>query len=187
MNNHIKHRLFQGFFTIVLLVLTVWVGAAEIERSGHATESTLQPGSSFSWMPAGRYFYDAARFKDSTIRARLEDTIIYELKDKGYDFVASASDVEFQIGYMVVLENTLNDSELQSLYEQEPELQAIELDLKSYEHGTLFIKAVDPKTRRHFWKNTLQGFVNLEMPDDVREQRLRVTIQKVLKSFPKGK
>ncbi len=164
----------------------VLVNAGETKLHQNTPPPELTSGSTFSWMPSGTFFYDSARFKNPAIRDRLRGKIIQEFQARGYEFVETGEDVSFQVGYTLILENSLDDTELQKLYQQMPYLESLQLDPDKYEQGILIIKAVDPQTRRHFWRNTIQDFVNLEMPADVRDKRLHEIIHIVLASFPES-
>ena len=184
MRNYYGYRILSRFLLLLLLCITLSTNAGDISKPESIPGPALRAGATFSWMPSGTFFYDAARFKDSDIRANLEKIIISELKNKGYNFVDSAADAEFHIGYLLVLESALSEAEIEELYQQQPEFRSLQLDPEEFEHGTYMIKAVDPKTRRHFWRNTLKGFTNLNMTGEIRDRRLHAGVKEILNSFP---
>ena len=184
MRNYYDHRILMRFLVLILLCFTLSTNAGEISKTETISGPVLQEGDTFSWMISGIFFYDAARFKDSDIRVNLEKTIISELKDKGYHFVESAADADFHIGYSLVLESAFSETEIEELYQKQQEFKSMQLDPEEFEHGTFIIKAVDPKTRHHFWRNTLKGFANLGMTGEIRDQRLHAGVKEILNSFP---
>ena len=108
------------------------------------------------------------------------------LTQKGFHYVRSAEQSELLVGYTLVLGSTLNAAELEELHRLEPELKSVEVDPKHYERGTLLIKVIDADTQRAVWRGRREGFAHLEMPEELRKQRLRAVIEDVLAAFPTG-
>ncbi len=50
----------------MLISLSTLISAEQIDNSDFVISDKL--GTSFAWMPAGTFFYDAARFRDSDIK-----------------------------------------------------------------------------------------------------------------------
>jgi Domain of unknown function (DUF4136) len=141
-------------------------------------------GSSFSWLPSGTFFYDAARFRDSDIKSLLENSIINELEAKGYRYLPAENKIDFYVSYIVILEEKLDDSEIANLMNKYPEINLADTMNSNFEHGTFIISAVKAPDRGKLWKNTLNEFVYLQMPKEIRQQRLQEGIKQILESFP---
>ena len=119
-------------------------------------------GKTFSWLPSGTFFYDAARFRDADIKTLFENQIISELEAKGYDYLQPDNKADFYISYIVILEEKLNDSEITNLMDEYPEINKAGTMNSNFEHGTFIISAVNTTDRGKLWGNTLNEFVYLD-------------------------
>jgi hypothetical protein len=53
-----------------------------------------------------------------------------------------------------------------------------------FEEGSLVLDVLDPKTGELIWRGVVQGRINDSDPPDVREKRLNLGIQRLMKDFP---
>lgn len=161
-----------------LIILCAPVINADDESTG-----IEKPGKTFAWMPSGNFFYDAPRFRDADIKSLLEGSIISELEDKGYKYSPSDKNIDFYISYIVVLEEKLSESDIANILKEYPELNQVEINNNNFEHGTFIISAFTSIDRNKIWKNSLNDVVYLQMPEEIRQQRLQESTKKILESF----
>ena len=174
-----KNTYSLRYLVFILLILNTSVIYADQESAIYG-----KPGTTYSWMPSGTFFYDAARFRDSDIKSLLENSIISEIKTKGYTFAASDTKADFYISYIVILEEKLSDSEITNILKDYPDINQADTKNNNFEHGTFIISASAKSDRKKIWSNSLNEFVYLNMPQDIRQQRLQEGTKNILESFP---
>jgi len=114
------------------------------------TNEIVKLGKTYTWMPSGTFFYDAARFNQFDIKAKLEGAIKKELSIKGCFYVEPDQNTDFYMGYIVILEQTLNDSDISKVIEKYPELEFSNINEKKFEQGILIISASQVKDRKKY-------------------------------------
>jgi hypothetical protein len=128
-------------------------------------------------------FYDAPRFNDSNIKSLLESSLISELESRGYTYADSNPKVDFYTSYVVILEETLSDSDVINILKEYPELNQ-DNRKNDFEYGSLILSAATVSDCKSEWRRSINDVVNLKMPDDIRQQRLQDSVKRVLESFP---
>jgi uncharacterized protein DUF4136 len=182
--SNVTSNLFHWFLTGALIIFTTVLNAEEHDNKSSNIGESEEIGTTFTWMPSGTFFYDAVRFKDSDIKSMLEDSIIKELTGKGYSFKSPDDSVDFYISYLVILEEKLTDSEMTNAIREYPELNEDDIKNIEFEHGTVIISATKASNNEKFWKNASKHVVNLNMSDELRQQRLQDGARKIMETFP---
>jgi uncharacterized membrane-anchored protein len=181
MNTIIKRFRTVKFSLLVTALLLVATSGSAQDPGADAGSNTSY--STFAWMKQNIQFYDAARFRGVPIRELLEKTIIEELETKGLRFSSSGTSANLLVAYTLVLEDTADDAEIETLYEAEPELRPLEIEDRDFEEGLLLLKIVNANTREQVWKRMIRGIAALEMPEDIREARTRSIVHELLSTY----
>ena len=139
-------------------------------------------GTSVSW--GRKYFFDAPRFKDSDVQELLNVAIEEKLKTYGIQIIEGGAEIKFVLNYTLLLGETATKADIEELYEQFPELKEDSEALEKIERGKLLISIRDRDTNKPIWKNSVEGFANLDMPKEVRQKRVNSAVDQVFESFP---
>jgi hypothetical protein len=84
----------------------------------------------------------------------------------------------------VVQNDALSDQEINDRYGIQPSLSLPAPDAGRYEKGTLVIDIIDAKTGRTAWRSALQGYADLKISREERQDRLDDMIMFMLARFP---
>ena len=106
------------------------------------------------------------------------------MTSKGYEYTWRSRQADLQVGYVVILDGALSDKELNSRYGIQPSLNLQAPDSVRYEKGTLVIDITDRKTGRSVWRGALQGFADLHLSKEDRQDRLNDMVRFMLARFP---
>lgn len=132
-----------------------------------------------------KYFFDAPRYKDSTVQEQLDEAISEKLKNYGIDLNQSNANTKYVLNYTILLGETASKSDIEDLYTEEPELMESEEKATNIEEGKLLISIRDRETYKPIWKNEVEGLAILEMTDDeIRQQRLKTIVDQAFATFP---
>jgi hypothetical protein len=149
------------------------------------SRADVSSAASFGWAPRMREIdsdpHDSGDLPD---KEALEKAITNALTKKGYEYNWRARQADLQVGYVVVLNGALSDKEINSRYGIQPSLDLQAPDSVRYEKGTLVIDITDRKTGRSVWRGALQGFADLHLSKEDRQDRLNDMVMFMLARFP---
>lgn len=131
-----------------------------------------------------KYFFDAPRFKDKNIQELLDDAIEEKLNTYGIKIIGGNSNNNYVLNYTIVLEESATQSEIDDLYEHDPELKDLSDGDSNYEHGRFIISIRNRDTREAIWGNNIEGIANLDLTEDVRLQRIKNLVEQTFENFP---
>lgn len=143
-----------------------------------------QPGNFYSWLPEATRVYGDQRVPEDSVEGVMRDAIRNELGARGYHYTASQADSDFMVGYTVALESALDDAAIVAKYGLQPGLVGSGVDNTRYEKGTLIVYLVEPGRMQVVWRAALQGLVVLDLPQEMREPRIRAAVNRVLARLP---
>jgi hypothetical protein len=152
--------------------------------------STVDPmadvsaATSFTWSPRMREIHGGQQEAEVPEKEALEHAIGNALRKKGYEYTWRAGLADLRVGYLVVLGGALSDKEINERYGIQPGLDLQAPDTVRYEKGTLVIDIIDMKTGRTTWRGALQGFADLEVSRQDRQERLDDMVMFMLARFP---
>jgi len=146
------------------------------------TETEKIDLSTISW--GRKYFFDAPRFKDDNIQELLDAAIEEKFKTYGIKITEGNSSSKYVLNYTLVLEESVSQEEIEELYIQEPELKDSSDGEINIEQGEFLISIRDRDTRAAIWKNNVEGLASLEMPDEIRQKRVKTIIDQAFMTFP---
>ncbi len=131
-----------------------------------------------------KYFFDAPRFKDDNIQELLDVAIEEKLKTFGIKLTEGNSSSNYVLNYTLVLEESASQQEIEELYIQEPELKDSSDGEVNFEQGKFLISIRDRDSRMAIWRNNVEGIASLDMPDEIRQKRVKTIIDKAFLTFP---
>jgi len=167
-----RNRIFMIF------LLASFAGGACV-----AEDVTSKPRHTFAWKTENMHFYDAPRFREAGIKEALETRLVEKLQNRGLDFVATVEDADFALSYVAVLENYASADEKAGFLAAHKVLAEREDAPTEFEHGILYVKLADRRTGAKVWDSTVHRLVALDMPDDLREQRLGEILDELLATY----
>jgi uncharacterized protein DUF4136 len=147
------------------------------------SEKRLPKFASFSWLPAAEKYYEDARFKNSPIQSYFKEAIRQNLNNRGYRLVSSATDSDFLVGYVLALESSLKDEEINEKYHINPGLPGQAVNSNQYEKGTLIIDLIDPGTKSSMWRGAMQGFAKFDIKEEDRKKRINLYVDRLFQSY----
>jgi Domain of unknown function (DUF4136) len=148
------------------------------------TQADVTSAASFGWNPRMREILTDPHEGDIPDREALEKAITNAMTSKGYEYTWRARQGDLQVGYVVILDGALSDKELNSRYGIQPSLNLQAPDSLRYEKGTLVIDITDRKSGRSVWRGALQGFADLHLSKEDRQERLNDMVMFMLGRFP---
>ena len=144
----------------------------------------IPPNSSFFLVPASRSYVEDERVDQGKLDNLLKDTIRDTLERKGFvQGLTSKSDL--MVGYVIALESTMNDMDINSLYNFKTEWAPGIGRAYQYDRGMLIIDVFDGRTRRPLWRGAVQAKVDLDLNEKVRKQRLQMVVERLLANLPR--
>jgi hypothetical protein len=194
----IQCRQFPPFlaFLALILQLTGCGQQSAMSRSIRAQPmpftvvSTVDPMAdvssavSFAWSPRMREIHGGPHEDEVPEKEALENAIGNALRKKGYEYTWRAGLADLRVGYLVVLGGALSGKEIDDRYGIQPGLDLQSPDAVRYEKGTLVIDIIDMKSGRTAWRGALQGFADLEISKQDRQERLDDMVMFMLARFP---
>jgi hypothetical protein len=114
----------------------------------------------------------------------LEKAISNALQKKGYEYTWRAGLADLRVGYLVVMNGVLTGKEINDRFGIQPGLNLQAPDTVRYEKGTLVIDILDMKTGRTAWRGALQGFADLRISKEDRQERFDDMVMFMLARFP---
>lgn len=147
------------------------------------SERRLPESARYSWLPAAEKYYEDARFKNSPIQLYFKEAIQQNLNNRGYRLASSAADSDFLVGYVIALESSLKDEEINRQYQLNPGLPGQAVNSNQYEKGTLIIDLIDPGSKRSMWRGAMQGFARFDTVEEVRKNRINLFVDRLLQNY----
>lgn len=176
-------------FLITLLTLPCFLFAQQPYAILSVSNPEIKVLSSniFSWSAKSRYVYDDARLEGFPIKDKFQEDIKSKLVQNGYEFSDNEENASMVIGYVIALESSLNDMDINSLYGINPGY--INKDKSKlgnqYEKGTIIIDILEARTLRSIWRGAIQGMAEFGISENERETRLKSTVDTLLNEFIK--
>jgi hypothetical protein len=148
------------------------------------TITDVSSAATFTWARGMREIHSDPHQDKAPDKEALENAIINTLRQKGYEYTWRASLGDLHVGYTVVMNDALSDQEINDRYGIQPSLSLPAPDAARYEKGTLVIDIIDAKTGRTAWRSALQGYADLKMSREERQDRLNDMVMFMLARFP---
>ena len=139
---------------------------------------------SFTWSPRMREIHSNPHEAEVLDQESLEKAISNALQKKGYEYTWRAGLADLRVGYLVVMNGVLTGKEINDRFGIQPGLNLQAPDTVRYEKGTLVIDIVDMKTGRTAWRGALQGFADLRISKEDRQERFDDMVMFMLARFP---
>ena len=178
--------------TLVLLIIFVSLQTSAISQvNKYAVISVSNPdikvlsSKVFSWKERSRYVYDDERLGEFPLENRFQNDIKNKLTSNGFTFTESTQNASILVGYVLALESSLSDMDVNNLYGLNPGFmdKEKEKDKNKYEKGTIVIDIIEARTNRMIWRGAIQGMAEFGIPDNEREERLRNVANTLLDEF----
>ena len=139
---------------------------------------------SFTWSPRMREIHSNPHEAEVLDQESLEKAIGNALQKKGYEYTWRAGLADLRVGYLVVMNGVLTGKEINDRFGIQPGLNLQAPDTVRYEKGTLVIDILDMKTGRTAWRGALQGFADLRISKEDRQERFDDMVMFMLARFP---
>jgi hypothetical protein len=152
--------------------------------------STMDPmadvssAASFTWASRMREIHSNPHEAEVFDQESLENAISNALQKKGYKYTWRAGLADLRVGYLVVMNGVMTGKEINDRFGIQPGLNLQAPDTVRYEKGTLVIDIVDIKTGRTAWRGALQGFADLRISKEDRQERFDDMVMFMLARFP---
>ena len=175
------------FLVITLCFLTI----ASAEETTYAVISVSNPdikvlsSREFSWSDKSRYVYEDNRLEGFPLKKNFQNDIKTKLISNGFTFTESLQNASMLVGYVIALESSLNDMDINNLYGINPGFINKEKNKNKYEKGTIIIDIIESRTNRMIWRGAMQGMAEFGIPDNEREERLSTAVNRLLDDFLK--
>ena len=180
-NNRIS-LFYKSLFYLALTVLFFLSFSHQNFVYSEETQLSEITQTGVSW--GRKYFFDAPRFKDDNIQELLDVAIEEKLKTFGIKLTEGNSRSNYVLNYTLVLEESASQQEIEELYIQEPELKDSSDGEINFEQGKFLISIRDRDSRMAIWRNNVEGLASLDMPDEIRQKRVKTIIDKAFMTFP---
>jgi hypothetical protein len=196
MNHRRQYLPFLAFLAIVLLLSGCSQqkpGASRTTRvrpMPFTAVSTIDPMAdvssavSFTWAPRMQEIHSDPHEAEVLDKETLQKAISKALQQKGYEYTWRAGMADLRVGYLVVMNGALSGKEINERFGIQPGMNLQAPDTVRYEKGTLVIDIIDMKTGRTAWRGALQGFADLRISKEDRQQRLDDMVMFMLARFP---
>lgn len=186
MHNLLKFRIssFSKNLSFVFLLASLCLLFHHDLSKAEETQLSEVKQVGLSW--GRKYFFDAPRFKDDNVQELLDAAIEEKLNTYGINLTKGNSNSKYVLNYTIVLEESATQSEIDDLYEHEPELKDSSDGDINFEHGKFIISIRDRETRGAIWKNNIEGIANLDLSKDVRKQRIHNLVEQTFENFPEN-
>jgi hypothetical protein len=165
-------------------------GAIRVQPMPFTAVSTMDPeadvssATSFTWASRMKEIVGDPHEADIPDKETLENAISNALQEKGYEYTWRAGLADLRVGYLVVMNGAMSGKEINERFGIQPGLNLEAPDNVRYEKGTLVIDIKDTKTGRTVWRGALQGFADLRISKEERQQRLDDMVIFMLARFP---
>jgi hypothetical protein len=164
--------------------------AIRVQPMPFTAVSTMDPMAdvssavSFTWASRMQEIHGDPHEAEVPDKETLENAISNALRKKGYEYTWRAGLADLRVGYLVVMNGALSGKEINDRFGIQPGLNLQAPDTVRYEKGTLVIDIIDVKTGRTAWRGALQGFADLEISKEDRQERLNDMVMFMLARFP---
>lgn len=187
---------FLAFLALVLLVSGCSQQQSSMSRPirvrpmPFTAVSTMDPmtdvssATSFTWASRMQEIHGDPHEAALPDKETLETAISNALRKKGYEYTWRAGLADLRVGYLVVMNGALSGKEINDRFGIQPGLNLQAPDTVRYEKGTLIIDIIDVKTGRTAWRGALQGFADIEISKEDRQERLDDMVVFMLARFP---
>lgn len=114
------------------------------------------------------------------LAAQIQQKLQQGIEAKGLAFVPAVEQARYQVVAYAVMGSAATAAPLEDLFKLYPDL---DLNDGKHQRGTLLVAIVDPHTRKAAWRSALQGVLDREQPEEVRQLRLDRAIERLLASL----
>jgi len=177
----------------IFLLLICFLSIASAEETPFAIISVSNPdikvltSKVFSWSEKSRYVYEDERLKGFPLENVFQKDIKDKLTVNGFTYTDNKETAGLLVGYVLALESSLNDMDINNLYGINPGFINKDAGKKSqnYEKGTIIIDILEARTNRNVWRGAIQGMAEFGITDTEREIRLKSAVAALLDKFLK--
>lgn len=159
----------------------VAVKESDINGIKDVKEFSIKRGSRISW--GEKTFFDAPRFNDKNIEEKLDLALLDGLNAKGLKFTNHPDNSEYLLSYTLVLGEIIGEQESLEIKTADPDLVNAK-DISTLEYGKLLLVFRVRETGELVWQNGVSDFASIDMPNDIRQQRLLKIVEILLDELP---
>lgn len=140
----------------------------------------LASSGTWSWMPGSGVSLNNPAADANFVESILRDAIETELRERGW-IRGSQGSADMMLGFVAALSEEMSDVELIRRFGLTPGLPSAGM---RYGKGSLVIILSKPGSSTPLWRGVAQILADLELSNEVREQRIRVAVNVLLSSMP---
>lgn len=111
----------------------------------------------------------------------IREQIESQLQAKGYRVTAAGQPADYALKGLIVLGSDLSEKELRDILGFDPGLVA---SGTTYQTGSLLLMLLNASTGEAEWRSAVEILAAPDLPDDIRQQRLRYGIASLLRPLP---
>ncbi|MEE8468083.1 MAG: hypothetical protein V3T22_06485 [Planctomycetota bacterium] len=137
----------------------------------------------YSWVRSSSVLIDDPRLDPVRLRALVRGALQECLATHGLT-PGSRGTAMLEVGYVVALERELDESTVSSMFGLDAGLSATAEEAARYGKGTLIVNISSTGARTPLWRGSVQAFADLDLPDEVRRQRVRRAVELLLARVP---
>lgn len=134
-----------------------------------------------SWSESLRIYHDESTKLEPARVIQVEDELNSQLTRKGYQIAKDSKETRYYLQAMVALGNQAKQDSLGRIIGLSAGLggHKIQLDM-----GSLALVIVDKNTQQMLWRSKVQIFTERSLPDNIRNERLRMAVTELLSELP---
>ena len=121
-------------------------------------------------------------YPDVNVIAYMKTVIQDYLIEAGAQIVDDPAEADYLVAAAFVADNTLTREEMAQRFRLYPSL----LSHRRYDTGTLVAGLLPPAGGDARWRGAIQVYTNASLPDEVKRQRVRTSVKKLLDNIPRN-
>lgn len=137
----------------------------------------------FSWVRSSSVLVEDPRLDAVQLRALVRGALQEGLAAHGLT-PGSRGTAMLEVGYVVALEKELDEPTVSSMFGLDAGLSATAQEAAKYDKGTLIVSISHTGARTPLWRGSVQAFADLDLPDEVRRQRVQRAVELLLSRVP---
>lgn len=134
-----------------------------------------------SWSESLRIYHDKNTKLEPAKVIQIEDELNSQLTSKGYQIAKDSKETRYYLQAMAALGDQTKQDSLGRIIGLSAGLGShkIQLDM-----GSLALVIVDKNTQQMMWRSKVQIFTERSLPDNIRNERLRMAVEELLSELP---
>jgi hypothetical protein len=146
--------------------------------------ASVASASTFALMTDRHEAHGESTLGGIPVNVFLDSAINTVMSEKGYRSSRVVYEHSLLVDYQLALGNPRDAEQLGNRYGMQPGLKTADLDAQRYKKGALVITVTDNRTGQVALRSVLEGFADLDIPAEVRQQRFNDIVARMLSKIP---